>query len=506
MKRSDHSISWFSRLSPHTHRLLGAVGILFLGYASPAIAGFPPGEGGAIPNLPELQEPGNSITSLWVSQTDRENYHFIAGNEPTLDLKFDSPARYGASGFDLQKSPDGVTDWETLYSTFSADQDNFSFNPGGLFHFRLLVRGGLRDGQISNVVFGAISSVPTQFSGWGGGSSWLPGAPMAPWIGHGLTAYFNVRNLSDSSPVTDAISLQWYRRDPQTGEMLAIPGATQDTYTTTADDLGGYQLFCRGNGDGINAGGYAQIMAAESVVIFNRAEATNVSRGGFTLNLYKSVSSLTASDLKLSYWDDSGEVEIPVTAVNAHVGNAIFDLVADVPDTVSDAILSNRSNVWKIGTQFGEGDMSHQVRDLMITFPAVGGTTFAEWADASGLPEGQRGPLDRNGPLMVQNLLAYAMGLNPLTITKDDMPSIASPDLVIGTIHLIYRRAKNPGDATFTPMISTDLKSWSPANVITETILEEGEEDEGESERVDATLEFTSGPAVFLTLAAKQIP
>jgi hypothetical protein len=490
----------FSDQTFRTLPLLGAACLLALVSTPLVTAEFTPGGGGSVPNLPELQEPASSITSLWVSQTDRENYHFIPGNEPMLDLKFSSPASYGATGFDLQKSLDGMTDWETLYSTTAAGQDNFSFNPGGHYYFRLLVHGGPRDGQISNVVAGEVSLLPTQFFAWGGGSNWIPGAPMAPWLGHGLIAYFQARNLGDSSPVTGGIGFQWYRRNPQTGALIPISGATQDTYTTTEDDLGGYQLFCRGTGDGSTVGGYAQQMLDESVVIFNRAEATAVSRRGFTLNLYKSVPSLTSGDLKLAYWDGPNEVEIPISAVTTHLGNAVFDIEADVPIEVTDATLSNRSGVWKIGSQFGEDEWGHQMPDLMITFPAAGGATFAEWVVETGIPEGQRGPLDRNGPLMVQNLMAYTMGLNPLTITKEEMPEVTRPDPVAGTLHLIYQRAKNLNDASLTLRISPDLSSWSAANIVAETVMEDG----GDWEKVDATIEFTPGPTAFLDFAAEQ--
>lgn len=502
MKSSVQSRPSFLVRSSRNLRLLGAGALITLGSTPPVTAQFTPGEGGAIPNLPDLQEPGSSITSLWVSQTDRENYSFSNGNRAVMDLKFHTPASYGATGFDLQKSPDGISGWETLYSTGSENQDNFSFDPDGTFSFRLLVHGGPRDGQVSNMVAGQISMVPTRFSGWGGGTIWMPGVPMAPWVGHGLTAYFNSNNLSDNSPVSGGVDFQWYRNNPQTGAMIPIPGATEDTYTTTEDDLGGFRLVCRGSGDGSTVGGYAQLMMDQPVVMFNQAEASAVTHSGFTLNLYKSVPSLVAGDLRISYWDGTSTVEIPVTTVTAHEGNAIFDIEANVPAAVTEATLSNRSGVWKIGSLFGEGEWVDQVQDLMITFPAVSDTPFEDWADESGIPADRRGPLDRNGPLRVQNLLAYAMGLNPMSARSEDMPKIATPDPVAGTIHLIYRRAKNLSDATFTPKISTDLKVWSNANVVAETILEDG----GSWEKVDATIEFSPGTEVFFNFAAEKAP
>lgn len=502
MKNSAQIRPLFSAPTSRSIGLLGISALLVLGATPRASAQFTPGEGGAIPDLPELREPDTFITSLWVSQTDRENNVFISGNRPVLDLKFKSPASYGATGFDLQKSSNGMNGWETLHSTSSENQDNFSFNPDGHFFFRLLVVGGPRDGQVSNVIEGETSLIPTQFSSWGGGTNWMPDAPMAPWLGHGLTAYFNSRNLEDSSPITGGVNFQWYRNNPVTGEMLPISGANTDEYTTSEDDLGGYRLVCRGTGDGVNVGGYAQVMMDGPVVIFNRSQAASVTRSGFTLNLYKSVPSLTADDLTLSYWGDMGEVIIPITSVTAHDGNAIFDIEASVPATVDQAFLANHSGVWKVGELFGEGEWAHEVPDLGINFPTIGDTTFNDWADDAGLPVDLREPLDRNGPLKIQNLLAYAMGLNPMTASSGDLPQTASPDTGEGTIHLIYRRAKNSSEATLTPKVSADLKTWSDANVIAETILEDG----GNWEKVDATIELTPGTSTYLNLVAVRIP
>ncbi len=501
MKPSVYSRPWLPGKSLHPRQTLAAAAALTIASIPLANAQLTPGEGGSIPNIPELVEPDDSITSLWVLQTDRERNTFNTGTEPILDLRFSSPASYGATGFDLQRSPDGVSGWETLYTTSGASQDNFSFSQDGVYYYRLLVTGGPRDGQLSNAVLGSISYFETQFSGWGGGSNWTPEGPTAPWLGHSVIAYFTVRDLSDSSTITGGVDFQWYRRNPQTGELTTIPGATSDTYTTTEDDLGGYELICRGTGDGESVGGYAQVKMDDSVVIFNLAEATGVSRSGFTLNLSKSVPSLTAEDLTLSYWDfDVGEMEIPITSVTAHEGNAVFDIVTDVPDNVEYAYLGNQSGVWRIGSRFGEGDWAHDMIDLEITFPDESEVTFAEWAVDSGLPEECRGPLDRNGPLKIQNLMAYAMGIDPLTMTGDDMPEITSQDPVAGTMNLTYRKAKYHTEATLTPWTSTDLVTWTAANVLTETVLEDG----GDWEKRQATIELPPGTTAFLKFTAEQ--
>lgn len=496
MKRRAHPRE--GRIAPLFPRLSSIAALCWCGLLTTAPGQFTPGEGGAVPEIVELSEPAGMITSLWIKQIDRELYHFIPGTEAILDLGFATPSSYGASSFDLQQSADGTAGWTTLHTTVSAEQDNFSFNPGSGGHFRLLVRGGPRDGQVSNVVQAQAPLLNTQFSGWGIGTDFGVTGIMAPWVGHAQTAYFNVRDLSDGGDIYDGVTFQWYRVDPTTGDATAIPGATDATYVTTADDIGGYELICRGTGDGVTVGGFAQVKAFGPVVVFNRAEVSDVTRGGFTLSFYKSVPSLMPGDLKLSYWGDSGEVEIPVTSVTGLSGNAMFQVVAEIPEGVTGANLGNLSPVWRLGMQFGEGEWAHQMEGLWIEFPTGGTSGFASWTSAIGLPVDRCGVNDCNGPLMISNLVAYAMGIDPMKATPDQLPRVSGLDTVAGSMHVIYRRAKNHPDATLAPRISPDLADWSPADVVSETILEDG----GDWELVDATISFTPGPVGFLDFAA----
>lgn len=59
-------------------------------------------------------------------------------------------------------------------------------------------------------------------------------------------------------------------------------------------------------------------------------------------------------------------------------------------------------------------------RGFLTDIAFVPSLNFATWA--LDLPEGKRGELDRNGPQDLQNRLAYALGLNPLTATAAQMP------------------------------------------------------------------------------------
>lgn len=219
-----------------------------------------PGAGGAIPAIAELEEPTGMITSLFVSVHDRANDYLGSGTHPQLDLDFEPPENYGATSFDLQRSVNGEGGWETVLTTPGASSDNFSFNPEGTFYFRLLVHGGPRDGQVSNVIYVEPSQVETRFSGWSIGTDWEGGGPMSPWVGHTLKASFSAARLDDGADVSDSVGFQWYRLNPETGDLEPIAGATTDTYTTTVDDVGGYFIVCRGSGNGTTVGGYVHAL------------------------------------------------------------------------------------------------------------------------------------------------------------------------------------------------------------------------------------------------------
>jgi hypothetical protein len=135
-----------------------------------------------------------------------------------------------------------------------------------------------------------------------------------------------------------------------------------------------------------------------------------------------------------------------------------------------------------------------------ITVSAASG--FGDWVTQSGIPQGRRGLMDGNGPLDMQNLTAYAMGLNPLLAVPGDLPQVASLNTVAGTLHFIYRRAKNLSDASLTPRFSTDLQTWSNATVLSQSVVGGG----SGWDRIDALIGFTPNSPVFLKLAAQTIP
>lgn len=350
----------FLRRAPRTGSLLQLLFLLATFFGAYRVeAQFTPGSGGSIPDLAPLTDPVGSIGGLRVHQTHRRNYTLDTGTHPELDLVFPPPSYYGATSYVLQRSIDGTTGWVDVpwnwdvLRTQDSNDNGFSFDPGSSFHYRLRVEGGPREGQFSNVVFAEASTVDTWFQGWGVESNMFFTGIMHPWVGNGTKASFTVENLADYSKVTGGISLQWYRSNPKTGEMTLIPGATNDLYVSTMDDVGGWDLICRATGDGTTVGGFIQIVAGGGVKIPNKAFASQFTEEGFLLNLFKSVPSLDENDLTLNYYDEDlmATVDVPIASVTPLTGNSSFLITVDLPAKAGEFYLSNESDVWQIGEE-----------------------------------------------------------------------------------------------------------------------------------------------------------
>jgi hypothetical protein len=206
--------------------------------------------------------------------------------------------------------------------------------------------------------------------------------------------------------------------------------------------------------------------------------------------LYKSVPSLAPGDLEISYYNGVETIILPVTGITAQPGNAIFDITVNLPADTTTVSVRNLSEVWLMA---GENFPGHLMEGLQLKLR----TQFDLWVQATpSIPADRRGMLDRNGPLAMQNLMAYAMGLDPLTATPADMPQVHSLDTVAGSLHIVYRRSKSHYDAWLTPMVSNDLAEWTSANVASQEIIQDG----GDWEKVDALVTFEPGDKGFIKL------
>ncbi len=99
------------------------------------------------------------------------------------------------------------------------------------------------------------------------------------------------------------------------------------------------------------------------------------------------------------------------------------------------------------------------------------GFTFAAWADSMDLDESAAGVTDRNGPLNLSNLEAYAMGINPSQATMEQLPRIAlDPD----NPHLIpfYYQLDTRAEGISVQMLSSvDMVQWQEATPVSDTVL-----------------------------------
>ena len=218
-----------------------------------------PASGGELPtDLPELAEaePGR-FGALMIDCT---TYPGPTYNYTEAWLKFTAAKEFGGDYYLLYRRSEGQEGW-TLSSDYHFEHDNATTLLEGDTYFRLVLKGGPKDGYISNEVFvPAPKFLNTHVDGWA-----TRGDYDELVVGSNLkVCRVDVRQYGDPNPDRDehgkskgyktytnedgCYRYQWYRRNPNTGEMTAIEGATDEDYTTTVDDVG-YDIFEIVSGD-----------------------------------------------------------------------------------------------------------------------------------------------------------------------------------------------------------------------------------------------------------------
>jgi len=333
-------------------------------------AQFTPGEDGSLPAFTPFTEIPGKFPGLIVTDSHRHNDIFFNGIQYTsavVDLSFPEPSTIGADTYTLQFSADNGSTWNN-YQYYGADvtsnYNNFSLSFDAEYKLRLLVNGGPKDRYTSNEVYAPISGIETRFAGWGLDESFYLSGVMSPNIGRGILASFIVKKLSDDSAIDGFLSYQWYRVNPVTFEMTAIPDATQLGYTTTIADAG-YKLLIKATGDGINVGGFAQLLVSSPNTVANNAFVSNITGNGFTLNLYKSVSGLTIDLLKLF---DKDSNPVTINSVTQGSNSAIYNIAVNLDISKSPYYLTNISSFWNIVTIMGEGQFIMSMPGVMFDF------------------------------------------------------------------------------------------------------------------------------------------
>ncbi len=335
-----------------------------------AMSQFTPGEGGSIPAFSPFTVPPGKIGGFHITTSARENNYFYTGTRAVVDMYFPAPSQYGADSYTLQYSANDGTTWSnyqynsTDLVTSTVSQDNFSLNLDGSYKLRLLVNGGSKNGFTSNELYATLSSVDTYFAGWGLDESMYLSGVMSPWVGRGLATSVVVKKILDNSVVSGGLSYQWYRVNPASYEMTAVPDSTKLTYTTTHADLG-YLLAMRATGDNLNVGGFIQIMSGTSTVIANKAFVNNVSNNGFRLNFYKTVSGLSVSDLTLY---DKNYNPVAISAVTKNTNFAIYDISAVLDTAKCPYFVQNLSSFWRLAYEFKTPMFTELMQGLSFSY------------------------------------------------------------------------------------------------------------------------------------------
>jgi hypothetical protein len=140
--------------------------------------------------------------------------------------------------------------------------------------------------------------------------------------------------------------------------------------------------------------------------------------------------------------------------------------------------------------------------DEIIFLERTGGG-FAAWPTLATLPDERRGPLDRNGPLQIQNLLAYAMNLDPMGATALDLPRVVFVNPDANQVTFRYRRSKTSNDASMIAQTSTNLEpDWQTASVLESNVVHDG----GDWEVVEIVVSIPSGNRLFFRLRVVHSP
>ncbi|MCC5807553.1 MAG: hypothetical protein JJU00_14615 [Opitutales bacterium] len=127
-------------------------------------------------------------------------------------------------------------------------------------------------------------------------------------------------------------------------------------------------------------------------------------------------------------------------------------------------------DVWALGNNFrcifSIDDLAVAVAELPVDDDALDA-----WLAFVGVPADRRGPADRNGPLQLTNLEAYAMGIPPLTATSADLPRTERDPADPNQVSFTYRVNTAAEGVTTSILQSADLQSWNPASPITDAVV-----------------------------------
>lgn len=165
------------------------------------------------------------------------------------------------------------------------------------------------------------------------------------------------------------------------------------------------------------------------------------------------------------------------------MGNEGLGMGLATPDVMA-MTMDGRGNLLLAGDFLGSSD--GVVSPFLIRTRT---NDFGLWPALGSLPPDRLGPLDTNGPLGLQNLAAYAMGIDPLLAQPGDLPDLvldeiaelataAKPGPVFRNetargLKFRYRRSRQTTGVSTRVMMSPDLMEWSPAEITSSQLIEQ---------------------------------
>jgi alpha-amylase len=159
--------------------------------------------------------------------------------------------------------------------------------------------------------------------------------------------------------------------------------------------------------------------------------------------------------------------------------------------TATLAPLAGNSGNTSVTITVHDGDLSASTTFTL----SVATTGFDGWIATTGVDPARRGPTDRNGPLQLRNLVAYAIGVDPFEATATDLPSLEAP--IDSSFTLVWLRSKSATGIRTSLLATTSLTApdWQPPVVLSESTT-----DLGDRELVRTSIELPATPAYFIRL------
>lgn len=281
-----------------------------------------PGSKGPLPQLPvvtPLEEGrffGLSLTEVGYSSIIFNGHYSVEAT-----LSWPKVEAYEADYYTLQYSNHGENNW-----TDYGDSDgayHYKENTVGASpriyaptDYRLILHGGKKDGYISNVVTANPPSMLSRQNGWGHSEPYytVVGNPVGKTFNLSVTSHVDNKNIdynTDENP--DYFTYQWYRQNPNNGELTPIKDATERTYTPTIDDVG-YVLLLELGGDNKHISFTYRITFSDAVVLPILAQPIYVDNDGFVLNTDYDLPNF--EDLfYIDGWNEDGDYTTPFKGV-----------------------------------------------------------------------------------------------------------------------------------------------------------------------------------------------